>query len=39
MVLYWLPVPSKHNTSVRDLGGAGAGAEEEGSVVIAEELG
>ena len=42
MASYSLLVPSKHNTRVRDFlssGGACADAEEEGSVVIAEELG
>ena len=40
--LYSFPVPSKHNISVRDFfsrGAMGAGAEEEGSVDIAAELG
>ena len=38
---YSSDVPSKHNTSVRgfQFEGTGAGVEEHGSVVIAEELG
>lgn len=41
MASYSSAVPSKHNTSVRDFcfKGTGVGVEEDGSVVMAEELG